>query len=113
MPALAAEVTELLQGLIRNRCVNDGSPQSGGEARNADLLAAYLDGVGLQFQRFEPLPGRTSLVARLEGTDPTAPTLLLMGHTDVVPVGRGRPPHRRSRAPRRAPRHLALVRGAG
>src|SRR4029453_1614592 len=27
-----------------------------------------------------------SLVARIEGTDPTAPTLLLMGHTDVVPV---------------------------
>ena len=25
-------------------------------------------------------------MARLEGTDPTAPTLLLMGHTDVVPA---------------------------
>ena len=86
MPALTAEVTELLQGLIRNRCVNDGSPESGGEARNADLLAAYLDGAGLQLQRFEPLPGRASLTARLEGTDPTAPTLLLMGHTDVVPA---------------------------
>ncbi len=86
MADLTAEATELLQGLIRNRCVNDGSPQSGGEARNADLLAAYLDGAGLQFQRVEPLPGRTSLVARLEGTDPTAPTLLLMGHTDVVPA---------------------------
>jgi acetylornithine deacetylase/succinyl-diaminopimelate desuccinylase-like protein len=31
-------------------------------------------------------PGRTSLVARIEGRDPTAPTLCLMGHTDVVPV---------------------------
>ena len=86
MPDLTSEVTELLQGLIRNRCVTDGSPESGGEARNADLLAAYLDGTGLQFQRFEPLPGRASVVARLEGTDPTAPTLLLMGHTDVVPA---------------------------
>ena len=36
--------------------------------------------------RYEPQPGRTSLVARIEGTDPTAPSLLLMGHTDVVPV---------------------------
>ena len=30
---------ELLQTLIRNRCVNDGSPGSGGESRNADVLA--------------------------------------------------------------------------
>ena len=37
---------------------------------------------------YEPdgAPGRTSLVARIEGTDPAAPTLCLMGHTDVVPV---------------------------
>ena len=86
MSDLTAEVTELLQGLIRNRCVNDGSPDSGGESRNADLLAAYLDGAGLEFRRFEPRPGRASLVVRLEGTDPAAPTLLLMGHTDVVPA---------------------------
>ncbi len=31
-------------------------------------------------------PGRENLVARIEGTDANAPTLLLMGHTDVVPV---------------------------
>ena len=31
-------------------------------------------------------PGRSSLVARIEGSDPNAPSLLLMGHTDVVPV---------------------------
>ena len=31
-------------------------------------------------------PGRENLVARIEGSDPNAPTLLLMGHTDVVPV---------------------------
>ena len=40
----------------------------------------------LDLERYEPEPGRASLVARIEGRDPTAPTLLLMGHTDVVPV---------------------------
>src|SRR5207247_4632805 len=30
-----AEVTELLQLLIRNSCVNDGRPETGGEARHA------------------------------------------------------------------------------
>ena len=35
---------------------------------------------------FESRPGRTSIVARIEGSDPSAPALCLMGHTDVVPV---------------------------
>jgi acetylornithine deacetylase/succinyl-diaminopimelate desuccinylase-like protein len=78
------EATELLQHLIRNACVNDGSPGSGQEVRSADTLAAWLDGIDLQ--RYEPLPGRQSLVAKLEGSDPSAPGLLLMGHTDVVPA---------------------------
>jgi acetylornithine deacetylase/succinyl-diaminopimelate desuccinylase-like protein len=80
------ETVELLQQLIRNACVNDGTPESGQEVRNADLLENYLGGAGLDFERFEELPDRPSLVARIEGSDPTAPTLLLMGHTDVVPV---------------------------
>ena len=78
--------TELLQSLIRNRCVNDGSPDSGEEVRNADLLQTYLEGGGLDVERFDSRPGRTSIVARIEGSDPEAPALCLMGHTDVVPV---------------------------
>jgi acetylornithine deacetylase/succinyl-diaminopimelate desuccinylase-like protein len=80
------ECTELLQALIRNACVNDGTKESGGESRSADLLAGVLEGPGLDLETYEAAPGRRSLVARIEGTDPTAPTLLLMGHTDVVPV---------------------------
>ena len=83
---LIGPTTELLQALIRNRCVNDGTPDSGEEFRNADLLHHYLEGAGLDVQRFESRPGRASLVARIEGSDPGAPTLCLMGHTDVVPV---------------------------
>jgi acetylornithine deacetylase/succinyl-diaminopimelate desuccinylase-like protein len=37
-------------------------------------------------ERYEPAPGRGNLVVRIEGTDKTAPSLHLMGHTDVVPV---------------------------
>jgi acetylornithine deacetylase/succinyl-diaminopimelate desuccinylase-like protein len=81
-----AEVTGVLQQLIRNSCVNDGSASSGEEHRNAEYLAGYLHGPGLDLQTYEPTPGRTSLVARIEGSDPQAPTLLLMGHTDVVPA---------------------------
>ncbi len=80
------QTVELLQTLIRNECVNDGAPTSGGEVRNADTIAAYLEGVGLDVEVFDAAPGRRSLVSRMEGSDPNAPTLCLMGHTDVVPV---------------------------
>ena len=80
-----AETTELLQALIRNACVNDGSVESGHEVRSSDLLKGYLEGTSA-LEEYEPQPGRTSLVARIEGSDPAAPTLCLMGHTDVVPV---------------------------
>ncbi len=86
----SAEVTDLLQHLIRNACVNDGTRASGGETRSAELLAGYLEGSGLDVERYEPAPGRTSLVARLEGRRADAPTLLLMGHTDVVPANAAR-----------------------
>jgi acetylornithine deacetylase/succinyl-diaminopimelate desuccinylase-like protein len=86
MSEIAAEVTDLLRGLIRNGCINDGTPGSGQEIRNAELLAAHLHGCGLEMETFEPVAGRTSLLAKLEGTDPSAPALMLMGHTDVVPV---------------------------
>lgn len=80
------ECTDLLQHLIRNACVNDGTPTSGEESRSAELLADFLEGPGLELEQFEGAPGRKSLVARIEGTDPDAPSLLLMGHTDVVPA---------------------------
>jgi acetylornithine deacetylase/succinyl-diaminopimelate desuccinylase-like protein len=83
---LATEATELLRDLIRNACVNTGAPESGEEVRNADLLTEYLGSTGLEIEHFEPQPGRRSVLARIEGSDPQAPTLMLMGHTDVVPV---------------------------
>lgn len=83
---LTGQTVELLQTLIRNRCVNDGTAESGHEVRNADVLRQFLGDAGLDAQQYEPTPGRGSLVARIEGTDPTAPSLCLMGHTDVVPV---------------------------
>ena len=85
---LTGETVELLQQLIRNQCVNDGTRESGHEVRTTNVLRGYLEGSGLDVEVYAPdgAPGRASLVARIEGTDPTAPTLCLMGHTDVVPV---------------------------
>ncbi len=84
--AVETEATELLRTLIRNGCVNTGEATSGHEDRSVDALEAYFAGSGLSCERYTSEPGRMSLITRIEGTDPTAPTLLLMGHTDVVPV---------------------------
>jgi acetylornithine deacetylase/succinyl-diaminopimelate desuccinylase-like protein len=81
------ETVEVLQAMIRNRCVNDGTDESGYEARNVDVLEAVL-GAGGRFdvERTTAAPGRDNLIARILGRDPHAPSLALMGHTDVVPV---------------------------
>ncbi|MHB1854068.1 MAG: M20/M25/M40 family metallo-hydrolase, partial [Acidimicrobiales bacterium] len=83
---LTGASVELLQALIRNACVNDGTASSGQEHRNAADLASFLEGGGLDLARYEAAPGRTTLVARMEGRVPGAPSLCLMGHTDVVPA---------------------------
>jgi acetylornithine deacetylase/succinyl-diaminopimelate desuccinylase-like protein len=89
MPASTQQTNatvDLLQHMIRNACVNEGTEASGYEVRNADLLQTYLEGSGLDVARYESAPGRVSLVTRIEGSDPNAPSLCLNGHTDVVPV---------------------------
>ena len=86
-----AEVTDLLQHLIRNACVNDGNAASGGEARSVDVLAQHLGG---QRTRRRTPPSRRPVAATSsrasKASDPTAPTLLLLGHTDVVPANEER-----------------------
>ena len=58
------ETVELLQQLIQNECVNTGESDSGEEARNSDLLENFLEGPGVEVERYDCLPGRRSMVAR-------------------------------------------------
>jgi len=51
---LTAQTVELLQQLIRNQCVNDGTVASGQEARTTDVLRGYLEGSGLDIEVYEP-----------------------------------------------------------
>ncbi len=85
----AADAIELLRALIREGCVNDGQPSSGQEIRNVRVLQRFLarapEGT-IETQVLEASPGRASLIARVRGTDPSAPSLGLLGHIDVVPV---------------------------
>jgi acetylornithine deacetylase/succinyl-diaminopimelate desuccinylase-like protein len=86
LDSLTDRTVDLLQTMIRNECVNDGTVESGHETRNADVLQQVITGPAVDIERFEPVPGRASIVGRIAGSDPDAPSLCLMGHTDVVPV---------------------------
>ena len=85
---LTGEVTELLQALIRNRCVNDGTPESGRRgAQRRRCCETTSSGAGIDVERFEPHAGpraRSSPASR--APTPTRRRCCLMGHTDVVPV---------------------------
>lgn len=80
------EVVELCQDLLRIPSVNDGTGRGPGERLAAEYVAEKLAEVGIDAQLFEPQPGRTSLVARLAGEDPSRDALLIHGHLDVVPA---------------------------
>lgn len=87
---LAAETTSLLQALIRNAAVNDGTADSGNEILSVRTLQAYfgevLSSPLVTTEVVEPHPGRGSLIVRVAGQDTSARSLLLLGHLDVVPV---------------------------
>jgi acetylornithine deacetylase/succinyl-diaminopimelate desuccinylase-like protein len=77
------EAVDLMVELIANACVNTGDPESGHEIRSVRTIQAYLGEPGTVI---EPIDGRASVVYRLKGTNPAAPTLLLIPHLDVVPA---------------------------
>jgi acetylornithine deacetylase/succinyl-diaminopimelate desuccinylase-like protein len=79
------EVAELLVDLIR---INTSNPTHA-ERPAAEWVAHKLDEVGIDSQIYEAAPGRASTVARIEGTDPSRPPLLIHGHLDVVPADAG------------------------
>ena len=90
-PASAAltaedEVAVLCSDLIRIDTSNRGDHSGPGERLAAEHVAALLDDVGLEPLVLESHPGRTSVMTRIAGEDPSRPALLVHGHLDVVPA---------------------------
>jgi len=77
--SLRTEVTELLCGLIKLDTTNP----PGNETIAAEYLKAYLEAAGLECELIARSPERANLIARIRGTG-DGPSLLLLGHTDVV-----------------------------
>jgi acetylornithine deacetylase/succinyl-diaminopimelate desuccinylase-like protein len=86
-PTAQDEVVDLCRDLIRIDTTNTGdTATSAGERAAAEYVAAKLSDVGLEPTVLESEPGRTSVVARIEGSDPSRGGLLIHGHLDVVPA---------------------------
>ncbi len=87
IPDPQEEVVRLCSELIRIDTSNYGDGSSPGERLAAEQVAAWLDEVGLDPVIVEAAPGRTTVVARIEGSDPSrTDALLVHGHLDVVPA---------------------------
>jgi acetylornithine deacetylase/succinyl-diaminopimelate desuccinylase-like protein len=84
-PELEA-TARIARDLIRFDTTNYGEGVSNGETDAAEYLGALLEDLGLKTTYIESDPGRLSVIARVEGSDPSLPALVVHGHTDVVPA---------------------------
>ena len=80
------ETARIARDLIRFDTTNYGEGRSNGETEAAQYLGALLEGLGLTTTYVDAADTRTSVVARVEGTDSSLPALVVHGHTDVVPA---------------------------
>ncbi|MBF9131585.1 M20/M25/M40 family metallo-hydrolase [Plantactinospora sp. S1510] len=86
-PSATDDVVELCRDLLRIDTSNTGDTEtSAGERVAAEYVAEKLAEVGVEAHVRESAPGRTNLVARIPGTDPSRGALLVHGHLDVVPA---------------------------
>ncbi len=92
-----ADVTTPIDGQALDEAVTftseliriDTTNRGGGDCTErpaAEYAAERLAGAGLEPAMLERTAGRTNVVARIEGTDPSADALLVHGHLDVVPA---------------------------
>lgn len=85
---LHSEAVSITADLVSIDSTNTGDPATigDGETRVCRRIAEYLDEVGIPSELVESVPGRGSLFARVDGSDPAAGGLVVHGHVDVVPA---------------------------
>ena len=82
---LELEAIRICQELIRIPSVNYGEGK-GDEKDVAAHVVKLLSEVGIVSQTYESAPGRCNVIARIKGSNPNRPGLVVHGHLDVVPV---------------------------
>jgi acetylornithine deacetylase/succinyl-diaminopimelate desuccinylase-like protein len=82
---LEEEAIRICQELIRIPSVNFGEGK-GDEEAVANYIVASLAEVGIASKIYEAAPKRCNVIARIKGSDPKKPGLVVHGHIDVVPA---------------------------
>jgi acetylornithine deacetylase/succinyl-diaminopimelate desuccinylase-like protein len=85
-PEELEETARIAQELIRFDTTNYGEGRSNGETDAAEYLGELLAGLDLKPRYVDAATGRTSVITRVAGADPSKPALVVHGHTDVVPA---------------------------
>ncbi|QRP49913.1 M20/M25/M40 family metallo-hydrolase [Amycolatopsis sp. FDAARGOS 1241] len=80
------DVVAVCADLIRFDTTNRGNGDSAGEREAAEYVAEFLERHGVAAKVVESAPRRANVLARIPGTDPALPALLVQGHLDVVPA---------------------------
>lgn len=82
----SSRLVHILSDLVTTDSVNPSlTPGAAGEVAIADVATRHMAAAGLTVERYEPEPGRPSLVGRLSGAGGGA-TLMLNAHFDTVGV---------------------------
>ena len=78
-----SELEALLAEMVRIDSTNPGLAGGPGEGAFAAWFARRLEGLGMEVDVWDVLPGRPNVVGRLPGSG-DGPSLMLLGHLDVV-----------------------------
>lgn len=81
-----SDTARIARDLIRFDTTNWGGGRANPETEAANYVEAELARLGLEPRMFDSAPGRTSVVAKVEGANPQRPALIVHGHLDVVPA---------------------------
>ncbi|WP_411104225.1 M20/M25/M40 family metallo-hydrolase [Streptomyces sp. cmx-4-9] len=81
----ATDVVSICRHLLRTDTTNPGDGSGPGERVAAEYVAALLWEAGVAAEIVESAPRRSTVLARIAGTDPALSPLLVHGHLDTVP----------------------------
>lgn len=80
------EAVEIASKIISIDSSNYGDGSGPGERECAEYVCNLFDEVNLKYEYVESETKRANVLARIEGSDPSLPPLMLHGHLDVVPA---------------------------
>ena len=83
---LEERVVKYCQDLILIDTTNFGNNESNGESKAAEYIGEILKSLNIEYQILGPDAKRSSIIARVAGSDNSLPGIVLHGHLDVVPV---------------------------